>query len=139
MTRPSPLRLFDYNAIEDLLEDGIAMTYVPYLDRINLWGQWDPQKALVRINPQLSRQEGSAMEDVIILHEWLHAYGDLILEVPDTRFRENQIEWWARYHYAQDSYLATYIRSFFQREGFWTPESEKVKFRIVGSRMKEAA
>ena len=136
MTKPSPLRDFDYNVIEDILEEGLQMVYHAYLERRSpkLYGLWNPAEALVQINPFLRRQEGKELEDVIILHEWLHAYGDLILEVPNDRFREEQIHWWAQWHCRQDPYVATYIRSFFVREGFWIAGSEKAVFR-----KKEAA
>ena len=104
MTFPSKLRRFSENTIDDLLENGVEMVYKK---NIKADGWYSPDTNLIEIKPAKNRR----YEDVTILHEWLHAYEDIIL---DKRHTEGQIDWWAYYHYRENKDLVDYIRSFFE-------------------------
>ena len=108
---PSPLRLFDWSSVEYMVNEGVRMMYDPWLEKIV--GEWDSEHHKVRISRNLPPEE----EDITIVHEWLHAFEDLVLNIDDF-FRDSQIEWWARFHYRTNPELVQYIRSFYQRNGF---------------------
>ncbi|MFH1683147.1 MAG: hypothetical protein ABIA37_05105 [Candidatus Woesearchaeota archaeon] len=107
MTKPSKLRDFSTRNIEDLLREGVHMVYQ---SPIKADGYYSPDSGLIEIKPNPKQYE-----DVTILHEWLHAYEDRIL---DLKFREKQIDWWAYYHYKNNKSLVDYIRSFFRKQKF---------------------
>jgi len=114
---PSPLRAFNRGSIEELISEGVEMTYHPPLVKKNLWGLWRYDEYSITINPELIHYQGKAVEDMVIVHEWLHAYEDIILDCKKD-FREKQIDWWAYFHLRRDQDIANYIRSFFSEQGF---------------------
>jgi hypothetical protein len=113
----SPLRDFNRRSVDELLEEGVHMVYDHSMIREERWGFWQADYFLIGINPNLMATVGRKEENVTIIHEWLHAYEDLILDV-SRRFKESQIDWWAYRHLERDSGLAEYIRNSFQDYGF---------------------
>lgn len=109
---PSPLRNFNRHSIDELISEGVEMRYDRSLRRKNYWGLWKFEEYSVRINPYVQKQKGKKIEDMVIVHEWLHAYEDIILDLSKD-FRETQIDWWAYFHLRRDKYIAEHIRSFF--------------------------
>ncbi len=116
MTNQNFLKNFSYHSIEELIEEhDIQMRYSSKLEDLGLWGQYHPEDNLVLINPYLENRE---IEDLVVLHEWLHAYADCILE---KDFTEKQIDWGAEWHLKQDLVglsKVDYLRSFYHKEGF---------------------
>lgn len=106
----SPLRDFNRRSIDDLVYEGVEMFY-DHNHRITEGGEylgmWVSKKSRVYIYPGIRDKK---VEDITIVHEWLHAYEFITLE---TSFRENQIEWWAHFHLRRDYWIADYIRFFF--------------------------
>lgn len=113
----SPLRGFNRGSINELIYEGIEMIYCPSLIKKNYWGLWMYDECIIKINPDLIHHHGKAIEDFVIVHELLHSYEDMILNLP-TDFRETQIDWWAYYHLRKDKDIANYMRSFFSEQGF---------------------
>lgn len=121
----SPLAKFCRSSIDELIEEHLVGMVYDYsligkngLKReVGLWGRWIPAYNLICISPDCSIKNGKYFESLVIIHEWLHAYEDLILEMP-TRFGENQIDWWAAYHSKRDRGLDTYVRNKFIDFGF---------------------
>ncbi|MEK6899826.1 MAG: hypothetical protein AABX05_01755 [Nanoarchaeota archaeon] len=116
----SPLRKFSRSSIDELIDEDVSMRY--YRDSVAIknkkrLGLWNLNRTLIYINPTIVQQLGKYAEDVTIVHEWLHAYEDLLLD-PLQIFREKQIDWWAYFHLRQDALIADYIRSFFHKQGF---------------------
>ena len=116
MTKRTILKNFDYHSIDELVDEhDLRMKYSSQLEDIGLWGQWQPDENLVLINPYLESRE---IEDLVVLHEWLHAYAECILE---KDFTEKQIDWGAEWHLRRDLVglsRVDYIRSFYNHEGF---------------------
>ena len=108
----SPLCDFDRRSIEELIGEGVEMKYDHSLSQKKPSGLWRYDEYLVCINPTIQEMKGEIFEDIVILHEWLHAYEDIILDSYKD-FRETQIEWWAHAHLRRDRYIAKYARSFF--------------------------
>ncbi len=95
------------------------MKYDVSIRKIKIYGQWDPEDFLVKIEPTAHKKPKGPVENVTILHEWLHAYEDLVLdELTHNRYRDSQIDWWAHYHNRKNPHLAPYIRAYFLEEGF---------------------
>jgi hypothetical protein len=115
MTKPSPLKLFGYSSIDYLVGEGIQMLRCAKINGEEMEGEWDPNINLIRIDIRLGRNRKK--EDLVIIHEWLHAYEDLVLK-KSPRFREFQIDWWSQFHYKKDPKMGLYIRSFYKAEGF---------------------
>ena len=114
---PSQLREFNRRSIDHLIEEGIHMVYDHHLMEENEnWGIWEPSYDLIRINPNVEKK-GRNFADLVIVHEWLHPFEDLVLE-RSKRFKETQIDWWAAYHLQRDPKIGDYIRSFFLEYGF---------------------
>lgn len=119
-----PLANFCRSSIDQLIEEHLVGMVYDYsligknnLEGGGFWGCWNPAYNLIRISPDCSVKKDKYFENLVILHEWLHAYEDLILEMP-TRFKENQIDWWANYHHHRDCGLITRIRNKFTDFGF---------------------
>ncbi|MEK6969994.1 MAG: hypothetical protein AABW48_06215 [Nanoarchaeota archaeon] len=120
-----PLANFRRSSIDQLIEEHLVGMVYDYslIGKNNLegeggfWAWWHPAYNLIRISPDCSIKKDKYFENLVIVHEWLHAYEDLILEMP-TRFTENQIGWWAAYHNKKDPGLATYVRNKFADFGF---------------------
>ena len=113
------LRNFGYHSIDVLLEEGVDMQYHPIE---KCWGLWLPDNLKVQISPKHPSRND---EDVTILHEWLHAYEDLIVYLDDDfditvgkRSPDKVIDDYAYFHHSKDSDLVKYVRSFFENEGF---------------------
>ena len=113
----SPLRGFNRCSIDELIREGIDMVYSPSLIKKNYWGLWIYDEGIIKINPKLRHHHGKAIEDFVIVHELLHSYEDMVLNL-STDFRETQIDWWAYYHLRRDQDIANYMRSFFSEQGF---------------------
>lgn len=120
----SPLANFRRSSIDQLIEEHLVGMVYDYsligkdgLQEDGLWGEWNPAYNLIRISPDCSIKNDKYFEGLVIIHEWLHAYEDLILEV-ETISKEKQIDWWANYHYHKDHGLITYIRNKFADFGF---------------------
>ena len=116
MTNRNLLKNFTHHSIEDLIDEyNMEMKYSSNLEAIGLWGQYHPDNNLVLINPHI----GDVLtEDLVIMHEWLHAYAECILE---KDFTEKQIDWAAEWHQKRDLVglsKVDYLRSFYHREGF---------------------
>ena len=109
---PSLLRKFNRGSIDELITEGVEMEYHRSLIRKKYWGLWKYDSYLIQINPKLIHYRGRVFEDVVIIHEWLHAYEDIILDL-EKDFRETQIDWWAYFHLRRDPYIGEYARSFF--------------------------
>ena len=106
----SPLRRFDHFSVERLINEEVDMVYDRnhYMTKAGRFsGIWHEEKSRIYIYPGITEKK---VEDVTIVHEWLHAYEDIILE---RTFQEAQIEWWAHFHLRRDHMFADYIRSFF--------------------------
>ena len=106
----SPLQGFDYRSVDDIINEGVDMVY-DYNNHMNeggeFWGTWLYEKSRVYISPDIIEKK---VEDITIVHEWLHAYETIILE---TQFSDSQIDWWAHFHLRKHRTLADYIRGFF--------------------------
>lgn len=121
----SLLANFRRSSIDQLIEEHLVGMVYDYslIGKNNLegeggfWGWWNPAYNLIRISPDCSIKKDKYFENLVILHEWLHAYEDLILEV-ETRSKEKQIDWWAAHHNKRDLGLATYVRNKFAEFGF---------------------
>lgn len=113
----SPLRDFNRRSVDELVEEGVHMVYDFSMIRGEHWGYWQVEYTFIGINPNLIVTAGKSEEDITIIHEWLHAYEDLTLDVR-RRFEEAQIDWWAYHHHQRDRLLAEYIRGFFEDRGF---------------------
>ncbi len=113
----SPLSGFNRRSIEELISEGVEMIYHPSLIKKQYWGFWNYNEYMVQINPNLINYLKEGFEDVVIVHEWLHAYEDIILDT-ENDFRETQIDWWAYFHLRRDQHIGKYIRSFFSEQGF---------------------
>ena len=113
----SPLRDFNRRSVDDLFEEGVHMVYDFFMIRGTDLGYWQFNYNFIGINPNLIITAGKVEEDITIIHEWLHAYEDLILDVPRS-FKESQVDWWAYHHQQRDSLLAAHIRSYFEDHGF---------------------
>lgn len=116
----SPLKQFNRHSVEELIAEGTDMRYDhnhSITEHRNIWGEWNPIKNIIYINPTVKHRYGKAVEDHTIVHEWLHVYEDLRLDPPRS-FRDAQIDWWAYYHLRQDALIAGYIRGFFKQRGF---------------------
>lgn len=123
----SPLRFFNKESIDTLLEKGIDMQYHPNLLVPGTWdptilvrcrGSWDSEEIMIKIEKHENRDH----ENITILHEWLHAYEDLIVNAhyqdltqrQKKRSRDGQIEWWAKFHYKNNPEVVEYIRQQFK-------------------------
>lgn len=112
----SRLRGFNRDSVNELVEEGVHMIYDSSLDEQKPWCIWVPEFDLIRVSPTI-KLKGREFEDQAIVHEWLHAYEDLILDV-FKRHKEPKIDKWARRHIKRDRDLPDYIRSFFKDYGF---------------------
>src|SRR3989344_5602735 len=106
----SPLGDFNYSAVNYLIHQDVDMVY-DYGHHMTqggeLLGIYHYEKRRVYIYPSIKQKR---LEDITILHEWLHAYERVML---DRRFTECQVDWWAFYHHRRDRILVEYIRSLF--------------------------
>ena len=113
----SPLHGFNRRSVDELVGEGVHMVYDFSMIRGEDWGYWMIDYFLAGINPNIIITAGRKIEDLVIVHEWLHAYEDIILGVP-KRFQETKIEWWAKYHLQRDCRIAEHIRGFHEEFGF---------------------
>ncbi len=107
-----PLTLRDFNRdwIDYLARDGVHMIYDYSMKKNDPWGEWIPGLKLIGINPY-TRKEGKYAEDRTIIHEGLHAFVDLVLELPHQEEEiEKKVEEAEAYHYRRNGYLADYLR-----------------------------
>jgi|SRR3989338_5180684 len=107
-----------FESIDDLVNQGVTMKY-SHLQ--NSWGLWIPQILQIKISPGHRRRR----ENRLILHEWLHAYEDLILYphpdykvVTASRSPDPVIDKYAIWYQKHHSDLIEYIRELFRQEGF---------------------
>lgn len=73
MTKRNELRRFSSKSIEDLINAGLRMVYDK---NCKADGFYYPDLKMVEIKPNPKQYE-----NLVILHEWLHAYEDLILKI----------------------------------------------------------
>lgn len=104
------LRDFDYCWIDYLTKEGVRMIYDYSMKKNDPRGEWILDLKLVGINPY-TRLEGKTIEDRTILHEGLHAFVDLVLELPHEKEEiEKKVEEAEAYHYRRNKMYADYIR-----------------------------
>lgn len=113
----SRLARFDIESIDALILNGVHMIYDNSLIKDEQYmGWWVPEYKLIRINPILRLKKHKDLADLTILHEWLHAYEDIITRAK-KRVKEDLIDQWAE-HYRKETDLAQYIRNNFKLYGF---------------------
>ena len=114
------LQLFGRRAVDILLEDQIRMVYRKQKED----GLWKPDKKKIQIRSELVNK---AYENLVILHEWLHAYEDLIIHhgitgdlqlAIDKASPEQIIDHYAVWHCRTSPDLVDYIRGNFKDENF---------------------
>ena len=80
------------------------MVYDYSLIKSKWHGIWYPLHDLICINPKTKGKDRKRT----IVHEGLHAYEELILEV-ENRFPDPEIELWAIRHLERDPLIANYM------------------------------
>ncbi len=111
------LKNFSQESIDRLIEKGVIMRHLELDEDLGLWIPC----SIVAIQKNLSMRS----ENRTIVHEWLHAYEDIIL-YPHPNFEitiasrspETIIEAYARWHHQQNPDLVRYIREQFREHGF---------------------
>ena len=114
----SPLRYFNLDSVRRLIDKGVGMFYDHSLRKDDPHGEYFRGLNLIGINRRLKKKE----EDHTILHEWLHAYEEIILEDSSS---EESIDWWAEFHLNNNPGLVEYIR----REGVLHPDEAENIFK----------
>ena len=89
------------------------MVYDFSLIKDEYWGWWVPEYKLIRINPLLKKKKNKELGDLTILHEWLHAYEDLLTGAK-RGVPESLIDQWAE-HYRKETDFAQ------DRRLIWNP------------------
>jgi len=104
------LRDFNYYWIDYLAREGVRMIYDYSMMRDDPRGEWILDLRIIGINPY-TQLEGKVIEDRTIIHEGLHAFVDLVLELPhDIEKIERKVEEAEAYHYHRNKMYADYMR-----------------------------
>ena len=100
------MKNFNYDHIEELIDAGIEMRHKRKFKLNSTMGLYLPDRNLILIKQGMTIKN----EGITILHEWLHAYEDKILQHYHT---ERVVDSFANFYYLNCNDYLDYIKSFY--------------------------